>query len=362
MRLERRAEHIKGQALVKGTTAAGFALLLTSLVFASYGADPLKAWAVMVQGAAGSTYGLSEVVVKSIPLLFCGLAVAVPATMLLWNIGAEGQYAFGTIGAAWVGLSLPPDFPPWLGIPAAMLAGAALGGLWALAPGVLKAYWRVSEILTTLLLNYVALIFLDFLYFGPWRDPQGMGFPGTPQFSEAVLLPRLPGTRIHLGILLGLALAVGLHLLLNRSRLGYGIRVMGQAPAAARYAGMNVARNTVAVMAIAGAMAGLAGMSEATGIHWRLLEGINAGYGYDGIIVACLAGFRPLWTPAAALLLGALFVGGEQLQAVLQLPSSIRLVLEAALLLGLLAGEGLSGYRLRPGKAREQARGGDDAR
>ncbi len=329
--------------LLKGAVALGLAFALSTVTFLVYGANPFTAYLAMFQGAFGSLHGLSEVVVKSIPLMLTGLAVAIPATMLLWNIGAEGQFAFGAIGAAWVGLYLAPVLPPVLGIPAAVLAGALLGGIWGLIPGLLKAHWRVSEILSTLLLNYVAVIFLDHLFFGPWRDPQGMGFPGTALFHDSVMQPRLQGTRIHLGLLLALGLALGFHFLLARTRWGYQVRVIGRAPQAARYAGLDVRGHTVAVLTMAGAIAGLAGMAEACGIHYRLLEGINAGYGYDGIIVACLAGFRPLLTPVFALVLGALFVGGEQLQAMMQLPSSIRMVLEAALLLGVLAGEAMSG-------------------
>lgn len=333
------------------------ALIVGALVLLAYGADPLAAYAAMAQGALGSWQGLSEVVVKAIPLTLTGLAVALPATMLLWNIGAEGQYVWGAIGAAFAALFLSPHLPAPLVLPAAALCGALAGALWALIPAWLRVRWSVSEILTTLLLNYVAIIAMEWLYYGPWRDPMGMGFPGTPMFPDEASLPRLFGTRIHLGLFLALGAATALRVALGRTRWGYSVRVMGRGPKAASYAGLNVGRHTLLVMALAGALAGLAGMGEACAIHFGLREGVNVGYGYDGIIVACMAGFSPLAVPLFALLLGALQVGGEALSTAMQLPTAISQVIEAALLLGLLAAEALLRWRpTRRGAAVDPAR------
>ncbi|MEJ2135851.1 MAG: ABC transporter permease, partial [Desulfofustis sp.] len=224
-------------------------------------------------------------------------------------------------------------------------AASALGGLvWSLIPALLKAKLKVNEILTTLLLNYVAIIYMEHLFYGPWRDPAGFGFPGTAQIPEAAHLVRFAGTRISLGFPLALLCAVFLYYLLKKSIWGYQVLVIGKEQRAARYAGFNVNGKILTVMALSGAFAGMAGMVEVCGIHYRLQTGLAVGYGYDGIIVAWLAGLNPLAVPFTAILLGALFVGGEQLQSVLGLPSSISLILEGALLFGLFAGQALGGY------------------
>jgi simple sugar transport system permease protein len=331
--------------------ATGGAVLLALLagggVFLLAGADPLAAYAVMLEGAFGSLYSLSEVLVKAVPLMLCGLAVAVAARIQVWNIGAEGQLALGGIGAAAVALFLGRHLPPPLMLPAMIAAGFLAGGLWAAIPGLLKARLGVSEILTSLMLNYVAIYWLEHLYFGPWRDPRGMGFPGTAMFPQAAWLPRLPGTRIHLGLLLAVLAAVALTWLLNRTRWGYELRVTGESPRAARYAGINLARNILGVMFLSGGLAGLAGMAESAGIHYRLQQGLAVGYGYAGIIVAWLARLHPIGLLAAAVFIAALFVGGDQLQSELKLPSSVGLVLEGAILFLVMAGDFLARYRLR---------------
>lgn len=313
---------------------------------ATYGANPFTAYAAMFSGALGSGFGLAEVVVKAIPLTLTGLAVALCATMLLWNIGCEGQFVMGGIGAAGAVLYLGPALPPSLLLPAVLLCGAACGALWAFIPAVLRVWANVSEILTTLLLNYVAIILMEHLYFGPWRDPGGMGFPGTPAFPPAAMLPRFGDTRIHLGLGVAIAAAVALHYLLTRSKWGFSVRIMGRGPAAAAYAGLNVSRQTLLVMAASGALAGLAGVGEVAAIHYRLQEGFASGYGYDGIIVACLAALQPRLVPLCALVLGVFIVGGEQLATAMQLPASISRILEGALLFGFLLSETVCRYHV----------------
>ena len=322
------------------------ALLCGGLIFIFLGVNPFTAYSAMFKGVFGSFHSFSEVLVKATPLIFTGLAVAVAAWMMLWNIGAEGQLVWGGIFAAGTALYLFPNAPAPLLIPAILCASACGGMLWALIPGVLKARYKVNEILTTLLLNYVAIIYMDHLFYGPWRDPAGFGFPGTAQIPEAAHLLRFFGTRIHLAFPVALAVSILLFIIKRRSTWGYQIQVIGSEVKAARYAGFNVTRQTLTVMALSGALAGMAGMSEVCGIHYRLQTGLAVGYGYDGIIVAWLAQLNPLMVPLSATLLGALFVGGEQLQTVLGLPSTISLILEATLLFGLFSGQALVRYRL----------------
>lgn len=347
LRIVRRSTPLRHKALVTAVLALVLALVTGAIVFLVQGVNPVSAYVIMAKGALGSWGGLSEVAVKAVPLTLTGLSVAVAATMLLWNIGAEGQFVWGAIGAAWVALFLSPHLPTYLVLPACLLCGALAGALWAAIPGVLKVHFGVSEILSTLLLNYVAIIFMEHLYFGPWRDPMAFGYPGTAMFPDSAMLPRLGKTRLHLGAAVAVVAAAGLHVLMARSKWGFAVRVAGHSSKAARYAGLGAKRLTITVLALSGALAGLAGVGEACGIHYMLREGINAGYGYDGIIVACLAGLRPAIVPVYALVLGAFLIGADRLQSVMQLPASIGMVLEGALLLGLLAAEAITKYKIQ---------------
>jgi ABC-type uncharacterized transport system permease subunit len=323
------------------------ALIMGGIVFFMVGANPLKAYSVMAAGAFGSLYNISEVLVKAIPLILCGLAVAISAKILIWNIGGEGQLAVGGIGSAAIALFLSPHLPSFLVLPLMVLAGFTAGGLWASISGFLKARIGVNEILTTLMLNYVAIYWLEHLYFGPWRDPTGMGFPGTAIFPESAWLPRFPQTRVHLGLVFGIVAAILLQVILWRTRWGYEIRVIGENPKAARLARMKTTQYILWVMFVSGGLAGLAGMAEASGIHYRLQQGLAVGYGYIGIIVAWLSKLHPTGLILVAIFLASLLVGGDQLQSVMHLPSSVGLVLEGTLLFFVLGSDFLSRYRIR---------------
>jgi ABC-type uncharacterized transport system permease subunit len=323
------------------------ALIMGAVVFWSAGANPLKAYAVMAVGAFGSLYDISEVLVKAIPLIFCGLSVGLAAKILLWNVGAEGQLAVGGIGSAAIALFVSPFLPPALVLPCMVVAGFLGGGLWAAITGLLKAKMGVNEILTSLMLNYVAIYWLEHLYFGPWRDPMGMGFPGTAMFPEPAWLPRFPQTRVHLGLVFCILAALIIRWIFARTRWGYEIRVIGENPKAARLARMNINGYIFWVIFVSGGLAGLAGMAEASGIHYRLQQGLTVGYGYVGIIVACLARLTPVGILFVAIFLAGLLVGGDQLQVVMHLPSSVGLVLEGTLLFFVLGSDMLSKYRVR---------------
>jgi simple sugar transport system permease protein len=345
--LERRDQISKSTSWLATGLSILLALIMGGLIFLSVGANPLKAYAVMAFGAFGSFHDFSEVLVKAIPLILCGLAVAISARILLWNIGGEGQLALGGIGAAAVALFLSSHLPVPLVIPLMIVAGFIAGGLWASVAGFLKAKLGVNEILTSLMLNYVAIYWLEQLYFGPWRDPMGMGFPGTAMFPESAWLPRFPGTRVHLGLLFGIVAAMVIHWTLSRTQWGYEIRVIGENPRAARYAGMNIDRNILWVMFLSGGLAGLAGMAEVSGIHYRLQQGLTVGYGYTGIIVAWLSRLHPGGIILVGIFLAGLLVGGDQLQSVMHLPSSVGLVLEGTLLFFVLGSDFLSRYRIK---------------
>lgn len=323
------------------------ALLLGAIVLLTAGHDPLAVYGAMFNGAFGSTNGLAETLVKTIPLLLAALGVSIAFRMLLWNIGAEGQLHLGAIFATGTALYLLPSAPSYVIIPAMVLAGFIGGALWGLVPGVLRAYFKVNEIITSLMLNYVAILFSEYLVHGPWRNPQGFGFPGTASFPDTAWLPRLLPTRVHLGLLFGLIAALVLFVILRRTVWGYEIRVIGENKRAARYAGMNIARNILLVMALSGGLAGIAGMSEVSGVAHQLQRNLSPGYGYTAIIVAWLAKLNPWVIVLVSFLFAGLLVGGDQLQASMGLPAAIAPMLQGTILFFLLGGEALARYRIR---------------
>ena len=324
-----------------------FALLLGAIVLLAAGHNPWAVYSAMFNGAFGSTNGLAETLVKTIPLLLAALGVSIAFRMLLWNIGAEGQLHLGAIFATGTALYLLPSAPSYVIIPAMVLAGFIGGALWGLVPGVLRAYFKVNEIITSLMLNYVAILLSEYLVHGPWKNPQGFGFPGTATFPEAAWLPRLLPTRVHMGLLFGIIAAIVLFVILRRTVWGYEIRVIGENERAARYAGMNIARNILLVMALSGGLAGIAGMSEVSGIAHQLQRNLSPGYGYTAIIVAWLAKLNPWVIVLVSFLFAGLLVGGDQLQVSMGLPAAIAPMLQGTILFFLLGGEVLARYRIR---------------
>ena len=322
------------------------ALLVGSVIIWLAGENPLTVYRTMLDGAFGSYYKRSETLVKMIPLLLTALGVAVAFRMQLWNIGAEGQFYFGAIFATWVALFALPDAGPWLVIPAMVVAGLIGGGLWGAIPGVLRGFLGVNETITSLMLNYVAILFSSWLVHGPWKNPQGFGFPGTETFPAATYLPTWGNTRVHLGLVFGLVVAVLLYVVFQRTRWGYEIRVSGSNERVARYAGMATARNIVIVFIVSGALAGLGGMTEVSGIAHSLQRELSPGYGYTAIIIAWLGRLNPFGIIVVAFLMAALQVGGDQIQLSLGLSSAVAPMLQGIILFFLLGGDLLTRYRI----------------
>ena len=325
------------------------ALTVIGIVFIALGIDPFFAYSRILGGAFGSLYSLSETVTKAIPLILAGVGLTLAFRARFWNIGAEGQLLVGAICATGLALALP-DWPQAVLLPAMFLAGFVGGALWGLIPALLKIRWRVDEVITTLMLVYIAEKLVRYLVYGPWKGESEMGFPYTSKFSPSAQLPRLGWSRIHYPtLLLGLAMAVAVYILLMRTRWGYEIRVTGENPEAARYAGMSYLKSTILVMILSGGLAGLAGVGEVAGIHFRLRypEGISPGYGFTAIIVAWLARLDPLGAVLTSFLLGGLLVGGDAIQVSLGLPAATISVFNGVILLFVLAGDLLALYRIR---------------
>ena len=321
-------------------------LVLTGLVLLAFGTDPVATFGAMVAGAFGSSIGFSETLVKAIPLMLTGLGVALAFKLKFWNIGAEGQLVLGGIASAWVALFLGNWLPPALLLPAAIIAGCAAGALWAGIPAFLKTRLKVDETLVTLMLNYVAILFAEYLYYGPWRDPKGYGFPGSAPLPEAAWLPRLFG-RAHIGLYFALVIAVLLWITIKRTRWGFELTIIGASPKAARYQGIAVQRNIFLAILLSGALCGLAGACEVTGISHRLQQGLNLGYGYTAIIIAWMSQLNPLAIPFVALLMGGILVGGDQVQLMMGLPSAMGIVMQGLILFPMLAGSLFTEYRIK---------------
>jgi simple sugar transport system permease protein len=339
------AQHRSGwqkAAIRVGAVLLGF--LISAVLIMATGKDPVVVFGTMFSGAFGSKWGFSETLVRTTPLLLCSLGIALASRMQLWNIGAEGQFYMGGLGAAFVALKFSTMPAPVL-LPTMAIAGFVLGGLWCLLPGIARAYLGTSETITTLLLNYVALNWVAYLVYGPWKDPKGHNFPLSPTFSESATLPVLTG-RVHIGLILALIMAGVFWWVLQNSRWGYEIRVIGESPAAAGYAGMNITRNILLVMFVSGAMAGLGGMMEVSGVLHRLQKDISPGYGYTAIIITYLAQRNPLAMILVAFLFGGLQAGAYSIQTK-GVPLATAYMIQGMILFCVLGAELFTQSRLR---------------
>jgi general nucleoside transport system permease protein len=318
--------------------AAGLAAV--GIVFAAGGVNPLYALGKIFAGSFGSRYGLGETLTKAIPLILIGAGLALAFRGRFWNIGAEGQLLAGACAATWIGLNV--HLPGILLIPLMFAGGFAAGAAWGMLLAVLKGRFGVNEVISSLMLNYVAYELVTLLITGPWKGKTQQGFPYTDDFSAAASLWQIPTTRIHaVTLVLALAAAAFLFFLLRSTRFGYELRVMGENPEAARYAGINFIGISAVAMALSGGMAGLAGVGEVAAIHHHLSypAAMTSGYGFTGIIVAWLAKLNPLAAIASALFYAGILVGGDAIQVSLGLPAATVQVFNGMLLVFLIGGD-----------------------
>ena len=351
IRIEPRLNVPRWLAPLVSVGAIVVALLLGAVVLKLVGGDPLAAYAHIGRAAFGDIGVFSDTLVKATPLIMVGLACSVAFRMKLWNIGAEGQFYMGALGASAVILSglVPETASRPVTIAVMLAAGMLCGAAWGFIPGWLKARLRVNEIITTLMMNYIAVALVNFFVFGVWSEG---GFQMSKTFQKAAWLPRLAdyakeftafrGLTTHFGLVFGVVAAVVVWYILYRSLWGYEIRLIGDNARAAEYAGINITRNTVLVMMLSGAMAGLAGMSEIAGVVHRLQTSISPGYGFTGIIIAWLAKLNPLVVIPVSILFGGLILAGREIQ-----PSGVPRLIQGIILFMLIASEVLLRYRIR---------------
>ncbi len=315
-----------------------FALLLSSGLIAAVGANPSVAFQALLTGAFGNANNLAESLLKATPLLFAALGICAAFQCRIWNIGAEGQLYIGALAATITGVYLPFS-SSLIVIPSLMLASFLAGGCWAVIPGWLKSHFGVSEIISTIMMNYIAIFLISYSIHHPLRDPQGY-LPQSPPIRDAALLPTLiPKTRLHFGIVLAIAGAILLSAIFRKTTLGYQMRVVGRNPLAARYGGMNVRGIILTSMLISGGFAGLAGMGEIAGVHHRLLENISSGYGYTAIVIALLSYLHPLAVIVVSILFAGLIVGADSMQRIAGLPAALTFVVQGLVVLCVLGSE-----------------------
>src|SRR5580693_2257820 len=327
--LERRAERSALIAITSPLIAIALTLATMAILFAMLGKNPITALGVYFLDPLTDAYTLQEIAVKATPLVMIGVGLSLCYIANVWNIGAEGQFTIGAVAGSWLAVHTQgTDAGPWV-LPAMLLLGALGGALYAMIPAICKVRYGASEILTSLMLVYVADLFLDYLVRGPWRDPKGFNFPTTAEFDPVATVPVLiAGGRLHLGAIIALIVVAAAAVLLGRTIKGFEIRVVGAAPRAARFGGFNSNQLILLTFAISGALAGLAGIIEVAGPVGHLQPGISPGYGFTAIIVAFLGRLNPIGILIAGLFLALTFIGGEQAQIAMKIPLDVTKVFQ----------------------------------
>jgi len=345
---------VKFEKITCPSTARNFTMLiaalvigtaLSSLTFLLKGVNPWLAVKKIFMGAFGSSLGINGTITKAIPLILIGSGLAVAYRGKFWNIGAEGQLLFGATAATWVALSLPATIPGYLAIPLLFISGFVAGAVWCLIPGLLKLKFGINEAISSLMLNYIAAEFVQYLIYGPWKGKSFSGFPVTEDFPDNAVLPYLSssffyGSRIHYHtLILALISCVLLYFLITKTKRGYEIRTIGENPRAAQYAGMSFGKTVFIIATISGGLAGMAGVGEVAGIHHHLTYpwAISSGYGFTAIITAFLAGLNPLGVIISSIFFGGILVGGDVIQTSLGLPFATVNIFNGMILFALIA-------------------------
>lgn len=338
------SRRIGAQALagiLPGLIMAAIFVLVAMAFFMSIGKPPLETMTDMVMFAVGDAYSLSETLVKTAPILLCALATILPARLGLVSVGADGQLYVGAIFGTAVVLAFPGT-PAAVLLPAMILAGMIGGGLWGFVPGLLRGRLDANETIVTLLMNYIGALLVNALVFGPWKDPSNLGWPATATFPAAATLPGLFGTRAHLGLLFGVAAAIGFGILFSRSRWGRELAILRGNAKVGRMIGLSFSRQAVLAMSLGGALGGLAGICEVAAIQGRLQPGISVGYGLTGFLVAWLSGHNALIAIVVSFLIGGLIAAGDSLQLYAKVPAASATILQGLLFATALAVGGLS--------------------
>ncbi len=347
MRLEPKPAPSLAVTLLYPAGAIAATVVIASLLVLAAGANPLSVFGLVLKGAAGSQFALVETLTRATPLIFTGLAVAVAFRAKLWNIGAEAQLYAGAIITVVLGTGALP-LPAVVLIPLLILTAALAGALLLLGPAVLKVRFGVDEVVTTLLVNFIMILFVSMLLEGVLKDPMGLGWPQSQKLITEARLPRIiTGRRLHYGFVLALVSAIAVWIVMKKTTLGYEMRAVGHNPEAARFAGMPVNKILIKTALLSGGLAALAGFSEVAGLKGNLTLDLSPGFGYSGIVVAMLAMLNPLGVVVAAIFVAGIFVGADAMSRTAGVPSYIANVMVATALLTMVTAIMLTRFRVR---------------
>ena len=343
LRIIKRPEIDKKQVVMIKTAAILLALFTSTIFIFSLGHNPVQVYISMLEGSFGSMYRFKETIIKTIPLTITSLGIIVAFKMKFWNIGAEGQICMGAFGASFFALKFP-DMPMFMLLPLMMGAGIICGGLWAFIPAFFKTKFGTNETLFTLMMNYIALQWVTYLQYGPWKDPSALGFPKIPNFSSNGIIPKFMG--VHAGWLICILLIAAMYVFMKYSKKGYEISVIGESENTALYAGMDVKKIAIIALFISGGLCGLSGMVQASAVNNTLSIEVSGGVGYTAIITAWLSGLSAPLALLVSFLFAVLVQGGSYIQTAFQIPQAAAQILQGLILIFVLGSEFFTQYRL----------------
>ncbi len=342
-RVIKRTDLSKKQSVVFRLVAILAALATSGIFLLILGFNPFDVYLSMLDGSFGSAYRFKEAIIKTIPLVVTSLGISIAFRMKFWNIGAEGQIIMGAFGASYFALFFS-ELPPIVLIPLMMVAALITGGLWALIPAFFKAQFGTNETLFTLMMNYIAVKWINYLQYGPWKDPKALGFGKIAMFKDNALMPKLFG--IHIGWIIAIALVAVMYIFINKTKRGYEIQVIGESENTAKYAGMNVKKIILSSLFLSGALCGLVGMFQVSGVNGTLTYQVSAGVGYTAIITTWLSSLSAPIIVIVCFLFAVLQQGGTFIQTAFQIPASAAQLIQGLILFFVLGSEFFIQYKL----------------
>lgn len=345
LRISKRPECPKWKAYTIRIAAVLLALLTASLFLSLAGYNPLEIYGAMFKGAFGTEHRFKETIIKTIPLVLTSVGITLAFKMKFWNIGGEGQILMGGFAASFFALRFP-TLPKTILLPLMMVAALIGGGLWALIPAYFKAKYRTNETIFTLMMNYIAIGWITYLQYGPWKDPSALGFPKIPNFTEGAILPKLFG--VHIGWVIALIFVMGMYFFMNYTKKGYEISVIGESENTARYAGISVEKVLMGTLFFSGGICGLVGMIQASAVSGTLSVELTGGVGFTAIITTWLAGLKAPMMVIVSFLFAGMVEGGNYIQTAYQIPQAAADILQGMILFFVLGSEFFIQYKLVP--------------
>ena len=352
IRLTKRDDLPKSKEIMITVLAVLLSMVFAGIILAIFGFNPFHIFKEVILGAVGTELRIKQTIVKAVPLIITSLGIIVAFKMKFWNIGAEGQITMGALGAAWVALNLSPDTPQPLMLLMMMAAAALCGSIWAFIPAIFKAKLGTNETIFTLMMNYVAIKFVTYLQYGPWRDPSVNGFPRIEMFPDSARLPVLGG--IHIGWIFAILATVAVYFFMKHTKKGYEIAVVGESIETARYAGMNISRIIITAMIVSGGLCGITGMIQASAVEKTLVYGIANNYGFTAIIPAWLSKLNAVSAFIICIAFAVLLQGGDYIQIAMGVSSSVADIVQGLILFFILGSEFFMRYKVHIGRNKEE--------